>query len=483
MNEIPGSTALGYGFNALGPYDPSSLMSQAFTQTFAKNNTYTYPDTQIAYKVPDNANVIPYSPETGRTQVFQSQYEMQEYLSVAADIEASYGAFSGQVQASYSAALEEWGSIFYGLTDAWVGTWMVVLADVSQTALDPKFAQVLNNLPAACDRSTLDTFFAFFQQYGTHFVHSVGVGGYFFYYQGIENSGSKSLQQVQVDATLEYNAVYVDASVKSQTDWSKLGEQWVSNRIVSISALGGTAKTLDDVTPVFGTNEAASFTNWVNSIAGNPSPVQYILHGWDELLSTGSPQQTALKQALETYMNYSIYVNAVYNGYAGRSQVTVAGNDVVPAESWPANPTSTAQGIEIVLIDNIPELPVTYSAVYYHDADRTDPQGFFDRIIQDLENYADPDEQWCSISIFNFPWGIPPDARLLAWLQKFGISGEKWRQNYYNCADGQASFNYIAVGLVGRRTGQELASLNVRGMESTLEVNVSPLPLARARDR
>jgi hypothetical protein len=474
MNEIPGSDAVGYGFNALGPYDPNSLMSQVFIKSYTKNNTYTYQPTNIEYRVPDNVNVVSFSPVSGKTTVFQKQIEVQSYLSTKAEISGSYGAFSGQIEAAYGSAVDEWGSVFYGITDAWVGTWMVVLAQVNESALDPAFRQVLIGLPPTFDDTTIDTYFSFFQQYGTHFVHSAGVGGYFFYFQGIENTGSVSFQQAQAKANLEYNAVYVDAGAKAEADWGQLGQQWVTERNVSISALGGSAKTLEDVTPVFNTNEAQSFTNWQNSVEGNPSSVRFILRGWDELLATGSPQQSAMKQALDDYMSHTIYVNSVYSG-ASQSNVIVGGEVVVPAQSWPLNPQSKAQGIEIVLVDNIGDLSVTFSSVYFINADGSNFQQFFGQIMQDLQTFADAEEQWCCFSLFNFPWGVLPDSRLLAWLQQFGITGQKCTTNYYACANGQASFSYVALGLVGRHDVHELVCLNPPGTETILEINVYPL--------
>ncbi len=477
MNEIVGGSILGYGFNALGPYDPSSLMSCVFTSSFSQGKTYTYQPTSTTYAVPDNGRVVPYTPVQGGTRVFQSQYDLQSYLATVADISASYGAFSGQVNASYESALEEWGSCYYALTNAWVTNWMVTLEEVDQSVLQPGFAKVLNSLPTTFSTTTQENFFRFFRQYGTHFVHSVAAGGYFSYYEAVENSGTYSFSQVQANVSLEYQAVFTDASGQSSVDWQSLGQSWVQNRIVTISALGGDAHTLNDVTPGFDTNVSTSYTSWINSIENNPSTVQYILRGWDELLPTNSPQQVALQQALHTYMNLNIYVSALFDGNSsnGIPQVVTQGNVVLPTITWPEQPVSTSQGIELVLVDNTTYEP-TYSAVYYFDGDsQQGGQALFDQLISDLNSYAEPNNQWCCCSAFNYPWlPMPPDPRLILWLNQFGISGQKWIDNYGNCGGGQMSFNYVALGLWAGLNVSESFSFNSQGVTNINELNINP---------
>lgn len=474
MNEIPGSSTLGYGFNALGAYDPTSLMSHVFTTSFSQNKTYTYQPTGIQYTVPDNGQVVPYTPMQGGTQVFTSQYDLQNYLAAAAQISVSYGAFSGQINASYESALKEWGSCYYALTNAWVTNWMVVLDQINLGALEPDFAQELKSLPSTYDPTSRQQFFQFFRQYGTHFVHSVGAGGYFSYYEAVEYTNMYSYSQVQANVALEYHAVFVDAGASSQADWQQLGQQWVQSRIATIDALGGNAHTLEDVSPIYGTNESSSYQAWLNSIESNPSAIQYILHGWDELLPSGSPQQTALQQALYSYMNYNLYVSAIYDASASRARIVIEGRDVMPLISWEQSPGMASQGIEVVVVDN-DTLEVTFSGVYCFDSNaRQDGQTLYDQLMHDLNEYAVMENQWCCCSVFNYPWMVPVDQRFISWLQEFGISAEKWLHNTSNCGGGQASLSYVGVGLYGGLGVQESLSFNNLNTTMVNELNVNP---------
>jgi hypothetical protein len=475
MNEVVGSSAVGYGFNALGEFGPSSLLSRAFLKTFALNKTYTYPVTGIEYAVPDNVDVNPFTPLSGGTQVFNSQYDLQEYLALSGEISVSYGAFSGEVKASYSGATQEWGSIFYALTNVWVGLWTTSLSNSDDPSLlDPTFKSVLDGLPPTFNSTTVNDYFSFFQQYGTHFVKSVGAGGYFCYYEGVQNSGSMSVTQVTASCELEYNAVFLDVGGKAAADWSSLGQQWVNSRVVTISVLGGAASSLSSITPVYGTNDPSSYSNWLGSIESNPSTMNFVLREWTDVLPVGSDRQAAMRHALVAYLNYGIYLSVAYDGSVGLPALVVNGQTTVPVKSWPANPQSTAQGIELAIVDNNDELTVTFSAVYYLNFDGSNAKDMYNQIMQDLAAYPNIQNQWGAIAIFNCPWGVTPDARLLAWLGNFGIGSETWTDNYYNCGGGQASFSYIALGLNESQGDFEAVALNQTGSASTISVDVNP---------
>jgi hypothetical protein len=472
MNPINGASAIGYGFNALGAYDPSSLKSQVFSQSFKEGCTYTYQPTGITYKVPDNVSVLDFSPRRGGSQVFNSQFDLQSYLAVLAGIDATYGAFSGEINAYYSSARNEWGSCFYALTNAWIGEWMLMIKEVDQSMLDPNFKTALNQLPTEFEQSDPYHFFDFFAEYGTHYVHSVGVGGFFCYYSGISQLASYTKEEVLANVDLEYNAVFVDASAQSIADWAHLGQSWSLNRVVNIQAQGGNASILADLSPTFDTNASASYDNWLKSISANPSAVQYTLSMWSDLFPTNSDHQKAIMNATKAFMNYNIYVKASvdWNGF-GLTEVVVLGSQV-DLTPWPSNQTYQESGIAVVLIDEQSK-DILFSTVYYF----SDPEGnnhldLYNRLIKDLgEQYIE--NSWCAISVFNYPWGILPDERLTRWLAKFGIDDKIWRDNYYNCGDGGISYNYLAIGKHGK-TGVESFSIAYPDRDTTTELNVHP---------
>jgi hypothetical protein len=476
MNTINGGSAIGYGFNALGTYDPSSLMSQVFTQTFNLKKTYTS-SSNITYAVPDNVNVIDYTPKSGGTRVFTTQYDLQTYLSVSADLKASYGAFSGQVSASYSSAVQEWGSCFYALTDGWDGEWTLVIQAVDQSQITPEFAAALNQLPTAFDPSAPDAFFEFFYEYGSHYVHSVGVGGYYSYYEGVANNGSYSQQQVQANVALEYKAVFVDASAQSSADWQQLGQSWSTNRQVTIEAQGGDASVLTDLSPVFDTSAASSFKNWLGSVGKNPAPIQYFLHEWTELLPANSPRQIAVQQATKAYLNYNIYVNATMRtDGSGSAAINVLGHNL-QLNVWPPNPTYSVSGIAIALV-NQHTLQATLRSVYYFsDAAGSNATALYNQLLSDI-GAANIDNSWLALAAFNYPWGIAPDSRLSNWLQNFGINDKVWIDNYYNCGMGGAGYNFVAVGDFTADYSDQSFSIGYSTAIQINEVNVNPF-LAR----
>lgn len=464
MKPINGCSAIGYGFDALKPYGPGALKYQVFTQTYTQGKQYK------GFDVPDNIAVQDWSPERGGTQVFQSQYSLQEYLSIMAGVEGSYCGFSGQIDVSYSSALSEWGSCFYALTNAFVTNWMLTIMSASQAQLTPPpssdFLTELNNLPAEFDLSNPTPFFEFFHKWGTHYVSGVGVGGYFCYYEGVINNGSYSVQEVQANAELEYNAVFVDAGVSSQADWQRLTANWAGSRQVSIMALGGSdPQTLSNLDPIYGTSAASSYQNWLKSVQDDPSEAQFFLRGWDDLFASGSPQQQALQDALQSYLNYGLYVSATISDIAplannqetrATANTVVLGNAVIPAV-WPPQPTWRQSGIQVVVIDN-QSMAETFAGLYYFsDPNGDNWQQLYNQLMNDLESVPFIG-QWCCCAVFNYPFTIVPDERFIQWLNQFGITATTWLNNYANCTLATA-FNYVAIGLGGSKYVRESGSL------------------------
>lgn len=454
MNVISGATAIGYGFNALGQYGPSSLTQQVFAQTFNDNKTYTDPNTNITYSVPDNVSVQSYSPMSGSTQVFSSQYDLQTYFSEQAGLSGSYGGFSGQISVAYSNALQEWGSVFYALTNAWVASWECQVISETTAELTSNFQSVFSGLPSAFNATTQDQFFEFFYTYGTHFVSGVGVGGYFCYYEAVNNSGSYSQTTVSANVSLEYNAVFATASGQSQTDWNQLGQSWVNNRIVTVSALGGSPESLEALNPTFGTNAQSAYNSWLSTIAKNPSEVQFYLTGWDVLCAPGSDQQTALQQALSAYMNLNIYVMASGSDGDGSGQI-VAGGVIPPFQVWPTNPPSLQAGLQIAVIDSASLSPI-FNKVYYISTQTG--SALFTQVMSDLASVSPGTNQYCAVCLFNCPWYAPAPA-FVSWLANYGITASAWLENYSNCGSGGPGFNYVALGAYPGTNVQESFSL------------------------
>ncbi len=66
------------------------------------------------------------------------------------------------------------------------------------------------------------------------------------------------------------------------------------------------------------------------------------------------------------------------------------------------------------------------------------------------------------------------DSRLLLWLNQFGITGQKWLDNYGNCGGGQRSFNYVALGLWEGLNVSESFSFNNQGVTNVNELMAFP---------
>lgn len=103
MDAIPGAGVLGFGFDALGAYDTSSLTQAMLTPVSGDSGTFSYGGT--TYIVPDNVSVAQGTGDSttgGTAFVAQSQQAFQSYFSEKAGLRGSYRGFSGQFNIFFS---------------------------------------------------------------------------------------------------------------------------------------------------------------------------------------------------------------------------------------------------------------------------------------------------------------------------------------------------------------------------------------------
>jgi len=95
---IPGASALGFGFDALGTCDVKSLATllvkpgqQALTQ-------FTY--NGVTHDVPSDLSALRFNAGDGTVQSFREITDVREAMSARASISGGYRAFSGEFRAS-----------------------------------------------------------------------------------------------------------------------------------------------------------------------------------------------------------------------------------------------------------------------------------------------------------------------------------------------------------------------------------------------
>jgi hypothetical protein len=470
MSEIPGVGVLGYGFDALGSYDVSSVTQEIFTHQTMDAEDWEYQPSGITYQVPDNTSIIPFTTTSGSGQVFSTQQQYQGYLAAKAGISGSYGGFSGAFNFAYSQTLNTQRSWYYGLYEAEYTGWKLGLADQSASWVSSDFAEDpdVEVLPTTFTPANEDLFFAVFRKFGTHFVAQVTLGGALTYYVAVQRSYSSDEQKVEANVSLEYKAVFMSTKATAEAEWQQLGQTWASSRLVKVDAVGGSAAALNALDPGYGDSDSTEVSSWAQDVMSNPNVTDFELRPLSLLFS--GDRATAVDQAIEAYLNGAVlvYANSDYtpsrgpggSNFTTSSGIVVNGTPMRPDPAVP-QPTPTIYGgnvvcpiagYQIALLDPSDMTPIL-SHIYYQEWDPwvNEPK-VYDAIMADLDQVSATGYlafvAGFAIDLMNYP-----STGFAQWLGTVGASLSGWRQYIsFTGSPGQAS--YVCLGKQGWLPGR-----------------------------
>jgi len=470
-NLIPGATAVGVGFNALGALNSTSLMSQIYLMTELDNQTWQDPNSEQTYAVPDNMSVLNVSSGAGSANVFQDASSYQQSIAQDAQIDFEYGEFSGQLSEAYSNITSEQNSVYYGVYSQSWNSWQVNLASNDLSNVDPAIlsSKLYTNVPSVFDQSNPQAFFDFFDYYGTHYVKQVSVGGRLDYYLAIDQSYSSDTTTLEANVSLEYNAVFIDASAQASVDWSTLSQNWANSRQVSLNTVGGNDQILVQATPEYDTNNSGDFQNWLAGVNDSPSITQYTLGNISDLWSDPDTIN-AVNQAVSYYLNQVIIAEAMLTVIGGSTtamneinesasmSITIAGNAISPATTVAPEPDTqyftqnAASGNAVdgvinagwqIAIYNSALTTQKFSNIYYLGS-FTDAPTMYSQMMSDLDNVNLQADDYF-IAACNMPSNETPNSGFLAWLQNFGATLQNW-QNYIGPCGYYYNIGYTCIG-------------------------------------
>lgn len=467
-NLIPGATVLGMGFNAIDTYSTASLTEQIFDIQPAGGTEWTYQPTGITYEVPQNVIVTADTVSSGSAHVFQTEELFQSYFAAKASISSSYGAFSAEFSASYSQQSESAETAYYGLYEAEFKGWDVGLQSQSSSALSPNFTEDpdVKALPETFNASNQELFFTVFRKFGTHYVVQASAGGSLDYALAILTSFSSNQTSLQVNVSLEYDALFVSASAESQQEWAQLGQRWASSRTVQINAVGGDSSVLNALSPQYGDSFSGAFSSWEQGVMKNPSVISFGLRPLNLVFSGATAQ--AVSKALQVYMNAAIVAtaNADYTPGTGpggcnfttSSNIMVNGVLIAPEPPEPAPAPyvgyyiTPVGGYQLAVLDPVDLSPIL-SAVYYQ-GDPRQPDTFhqlFDDIMADVADITQTDY---IVVIAGFAVNLEsyPTPQFCNWIASCGASMEGWKQ-YIGFTGSPGLACYVFIGRTGLLPG------------------------------
>lgn len=359
MNPIPGSTAVGRGFDVFGAYSSKSLKSQLFVLP-DNGRTWSYEyDTgkKIEFLLLDNITPEEIRKSTGFQEFFSSRSKVEDHFKVKAGLQGNYGGFSGQFEGMYSRASMSDTSYTYGLFGTEFTNWKLTIQEASVNTLAPP---VLNDpdykeLPDECNEQTLPLFFRFFGQYGTHYVNQVGVGFKLNYSSAVSKSYSTNEQEIKAKLSLEYNAVFVKVKAEAETEWRKATMDWAENRESKVEAQGGNSQVLDLAMIGYGDNFKDVYDSWRGEAERTPVVIEFILKPIADIFS--GAKRAAMEKAFNEYTSRRIFVESKTQS----SAILVLGEPQTPIN----NPPQDSSGFQVCVLKRATLEPVLNKYYYF----------------------------------------------------------------------------------------------------------------------
>lgn len=293
------SYAVGQGYDVFGQLSLDSLIRPLFAYSQAGTQVFTFLGKE--YLVPDFIVPVESTSTYFQTGTFESREGFQNQVAAHAGVEIGYGAFSGEMQASFSSEFQRNAEYAYTYRDFYSQLATLTLGD-GLAYRSGDFQQRLADLPDVVTPKTLPDFNSFFNDFGAYLTRRVTLGASMQF--SVAVAKSSNLLNVQIDAMMQaqYDALFysgrLDASIAASVEW----KSYAASCNTTIRAQGGNpalVAALVSIDPLNPSPETVDrFQAWVASAAEDPAVVDFALEGIWQL---AGDKREVLQQAWEIY--------------------------------------------------------------------------------------------------------------------------------------------------------------------------------------
>jgi hypothetical protein len=461
---------VGNGFDISGTYAiPDSLILPVVDPDKAGRKTFDF--LGVTYSVP--GFVLPALDTTGRLieDVGETREEIQNSFAATASVALGYGAFSGEMEASYGHEYATSSDYSYAYRNYYSRLAVLsLLQDEAQAALSDSFVQAYEALPGEVTAATLPKFEAFFHDFGMYVTSRVSLGASLEYYSAVRKTSQLSTTEISANVKAEYRGLFAAGTFSATITDTESWKAYTANRTVSLAVSGGDptlVAQLSNIDPSTASEDTCNlFTEWSQSITEAPAIADFALDGIWELIPD-STKRTLVADAfaqLQSALRPRIVVETTSEP---DSKPTITIGAVISPDSEPEHPC----GFQMVVLDRSDISPkgvlldkyygIPRGTGWYDDYKYVDLM--YDAMADDLENGAFDDSRSHVIILASYGWSTnaPPNAKMYAILRAAG--GGDDLASWYQTADPGSNMwrlpgSYILVGIpaLGPGTGGEL---------------------------
>ncbi|MEL7488459.1 MAG: MAC/perforin domain-containing protein, partial [Pseudomonadota bacterium] len=404
--------------------------------------------------VPDNASVAAKRVTYGDSFYVDNRRKMEEHFAAKASASVSYGFFSGQFEASYSSTTKTDVSYQFGMVESYHQQYSLDLINRNPAALASwvKNDADYQNVPDTFTTANRKLFFNFFDKYGLYYMSRVTVGARMFYSSTVRKEYQYSARDAAAKLSIEVKAVF-GASASASAEWSKAGENWASQREVSVSSIGGDNSMMNLLQPGFGGNFEEEYKAWLESADKKPAVIDFQLEPISEIFDPA--KRAAIQDAMKAYIEHKLFVESK----TGSCLVVVDGNEVLPA---PAG-SGRNLGYQLAALDRStlkPVLAKSYATFNYWPSDTArDFLDLYAEMLTDVAPFNTSDHIIVFTAFSNFAQTAPtPAFRTFLESCGAGFGLDSWigtrdsNRTISSCC-ALVHCNYAFVGIPGRGKG------------------------------
>ena len=299
---LPGVDVVGRGIY-LSPRQPYALKGVLFKQD--KKRTYYSKETEQRFSVPEGYEIndsppMPSKQALNQTVIEESWEHLDEQLSMDSSMAASNAMFSIDANATQATQLRTEQEAYYALRSSFIPLWTVYIPNSSR--FSEKTFEL--DVPVPFKHVHRREYDRFFDQYGTHYVRRVWVGGKAMLAFTIAKSSEMTKEDIQAGlkaSVVTQGSSNMNASLKNSQ------KKLQNNSECTVFGKGGDELKLAALSSL----DEAAYNEWLVTIKDNPQVIELEVAGIWTLISDKEKAE-ALKEAYKEATTFTP-ISAVFN--------------------------------------------------------------------------------------------------------------------------------------------------------------------------
>ncbi len=456
---------LGVGFDITGRSAvPDSLLLPVVDPNRAGRKAFEFLDN--TYSIPDYVSGGVDTDGRFIEDVGETREEIQNSFAANASVQVGYGAFSGQMQASYSKQYADSSSYWYAYRNFYLrlGSLSLLVGD-AQAALSADFVKSYEALPNEVNDATLPDFERFFHDFGIYVTSRINLGASLEYYSAVSQSSQLSATDISAQVTAEYRGLFVSGAFSGEVTDTNKWQAYTENRVVQVMVSGGDPALVVELSNVDvaspSTTTADHYTLWAKSAEQTPAVADFSLVGVWDLIPDQAKSRLVEKAftSLQGTMRPRLVIETS-TGQGTPPTITLGG--VIE----PDPPAEHPIGFQLVVLDrtNASVDGVRFDKYYgvsetaYYD----EYEAMYDQMLTDIEDGGFESSAFVMIlASYGVSSNAPPTTEFYKQLRSCG--GGAGLVNWVQAAVPgsvmllhQAAYVLVGVGAIGPDHGAEL---------------------------